>query len=279
MQNLALSWEHSAQLALVLAGGAVVLQLAAHRRVRAFAPLAVEAAVIAGLYALWQRAGELSVLGTSGAFDRARWIQRVERDLHLPSEHDVQGLVLGHPLLVQAANLYYAAMHFTGLFVFLVWLFVRRRAEYARVRTTLVLTTFACLLIQLLPVAPPRLLDGYTDTADRYGQSVYGFGLAPDQLSAMPSVHVAWAVLVGWYTWRLVRSRWRWLGVVHAVATVFVVVCTANHWWLDGIVAAAVLVTCAWLARALFAAWSAVRSTLPWDPEARLEQLPREPVP
>jgi hypothetical protein len=279
MQNFALSWEHSAQLALVLTGGAVVLQLASHRRVRAFAPLAVEAALIAGLYALWQRAGELSVLGTSGAFDRARWIQHAEHDLHLPSEHSVQDLVLGHPLLVQAANLYYAAMHFTGLFVFLVWLFARRREQYARVRTTLVLTTFACLLIQLLPVAPPRLLDGYTDTADRYGQSVYGFGLAPDQLSAMPSVHVAWAVLVGWYAWRLTRSRWRWVGPVHAAATVFVVVCTANHWWLDGIVGIAVLVACAWLTRALFAAWSAVRSTLPSDREAIPEQPRPEPVP
>lgn len=259
MQNLALSWEHSAQLALVLAGGAVVLRLAAHRWLRALAPVAVEASLIAGLYALWQRAGELSVLGTSGAFNRARWIRRVEHDLHLPSEHGAQDLVLGHPILVQAANLYYAAMHFGGLFVFLLWLFIRRRDAYARVRTTLVLTTFACLLIQLLPVAPPRLLDGYVDTADRYGQSVYGFGLAPDQLSAMPSVHVAWAVLVGWYAMRLTRSRWRWLGVAHAVATAFVVVCTANHWWLDGVVAVAVLAACAWVSHGLFLAWGAVR--------------------
>jgi hypothetical protein len=169
-------------------------------------------------------------------------------------------------------------MHFTGLFVLLLWVFLRRRHAYARVRTTLVLTTFACLLIQLLPVAPPRLLDGYVDTADRYGQSVYGFGLAPDQLSAMPSVHVAWAVLVGWYAWRLTRSKWRWLAVAHALVTMFVVVCTANHWWLDGVVAIAVLVACAWLTRALFAGWAAVRSTLPWDPEATLERPPREPV-
>jgi hypothetical protein len=84
VQNLALSWEHSAQLALVLAGGAVALQLAASQRLRACAPIAVEAALIAGLYALWQRAGELSVLGTSGAFDRARWIQHVEHNLALP---------------------------------------------------------------------------------------------------------------------------------------------------------------------------------------------------
>ncbi|HEX2736873.1 MAG TPA: phosphatase PAP2 family protein, partial [Acidimicrobiia bacterium] len=37
------------------------------------------------------------------------------------------------------------------------------------------------------------------------------------------------------------RSRWRWLAVTHATLTVFVVTVTANHWLLDGIVAAMLL--------------------------------------
>lgn len=260
MRNLALSWQHSTQLALVLLGCAVVLRLAAHRRLRAFSPLALEAALIAGLYALWQRAGELSLVGTAGAFDRARWIERAEHDVFLPSERSVQDLVLRHPLLVQGANLYYAVLHFTALFAFLLWLFLRRREHYARVRTTLVIATFGCLLIQMLPVAPPRLLPGYVDTADKYDQSVYGFGIAPDQLSAIPSVHVGWAVLIGWYVWRLAPPRWRWIGAAHAAVTTFVVVCTANHWWLDGIAAIAVLVASAWVAYGLFAAWGMLRT-------------------
>jgi hypothetical protein len=36
-------------------------------------------------------------------------------------------------------------------------------------------------------------------------------------------------------------SRWRWLILAHPAMTVFAVVATANHWWLDGIVAAALL--------------------------------------
>src|ERR1700748_2978520 len=98
-------------------------------------------------------------------------------------------------------------------------------------------TTFFCLVIQLLPVAPPRMLPGFVDTAMLYNQSVYAGGLAADQLSAMPSVHVAWAVLVGWGVVHVSTSRWRWAAVVHPVLTILIVVATANHYWADGIVA------------------------------------------
>ena len=81
------------------------------------------------------------------------------------------------------------------------------------------------------------------DTAVRYGQSVYAgaAGFDADQLSAMPSVHVGWAILVAIAVIGAARSRWRWLALVYPVLTTLVVVVTANHFWLDGIVAAALL--------------------------------------
>ena len=80
---------------------------------------------------------------------------------------------------------------------------------------------------------------GFVDTALKYGQSVYGPGGGgiAGQLAAMPSIHVAWAAIIAWSPCTSACSRWRWLFVVHFVMTVFVVVATANHWWLDGIVA------------------------------------------
>jgi hypothetical protein len=106
------------------------------------------------------------------------------------------------------------------------------------------------------------MLPGFVDTALLYNQSVYGNGLAVDQLSAMPSVHVAWAVVVGWYAVKVSTSRFRWLAVGHTAMTVFCVVATANHWWLDGIVASVIVVMAAWLrvglshlGRALAASW------------------------
>jgi hypothetical protein len=37
------------------------------------------------------------------------------------------------------------------------------------------------------------------------------------------------------------RSAWRWLALLYPAATTLAVVVTANHYWMDGIVAARVL--------------------------------------
>jgi hypothetical protein len=108
------------------------------------------------------------------------------------------------------------------------------------------LFTGISLLIQLIPVAPPRLLPltGMVDTAVRYGQSVYAWdgGFNADEFSAMPSVHIGWAVIVAIAVITVARSRWRWLAAAYPVITLLVVVVTANHFWLDGIVAALLVV-------------------------------------
>ena len=159
-----------------------------------------EAAVLLALFALWQLAGSYALLGPGGAIDRAQWIWHAERAVHLPSEAGLQQAFLSHPLVVQALNLYYAGLHFAVVIGCLLWVYIWHRRQYPQVRTTLVLFTAGALLIQLVPVAPPRMLpgDNMIDTAVQYGQSVYGSvaGFNADQLSAMPSVHVGWALLV-----------------------------------------------------------------------------------
>lgn len=244
MPNVALSWQQAAAVSALLFTAALFLSRSRRAAARHGWPLLREGGLIAALYAIWQGAGTLSVLGMQGALARAAWILRAEHELRLPTELSVQHLVLPHPLLAQLCNLYYATMHFTALFALLLWLFIRHRSRYPRVRTTIVLLTLACLLIQFVPVAPPRLLPGhgFVDVAARFGQSVYGLGgFTADQLSAMPSVHVGWAVLVGLTVVRVSVSRWRWLALLHPVATVFVVVATGNHFWLDGVVAIVLL--------------------------------------
>jgi hypothetical protein len=249
---MALSWQQAAVLTAALAALATVLTIGLVPRLAGLAGLARETALISGLYTLWQLAGELSVVGTSGAYARGDWLERTERTLHFPSEVELQKAFVQHDWVMHAANLYYATMHFGVLFVFLIWLFARHRDRYPKIRRVLALTTLVCLLIQLLPVAPPRLLPqfGYVDTAAELGESVYSLGFGADSLSAMPSVHVAWAVLIAWAVYRIGRGAARWLGIAHAVLTVFVVVVTANHFWADGIVAVAVLLVCAVLEEA-----------------------------
>jgi PAP2 superfamily len=243
MPNLMWTWQQAAVVAGALAVVWGVLKL--RDRAPRTRPFLFEGALIILLYGLWQLVGSLTGNGDYRAVTRGLWIWNLERTLHLPSEHTLQGWVLPHPLIVQAANLYYDTMHFTVLIIFLIWMFTRHREAYGRWRTVLGLLTASCLLIQFLPVAPPRMVPntGMVDTAMAYGQSVYGTiaGFQPDQLSAMPSVHVGWSVLVAVAVCSTTKSRWRYLAVLHAATTVFVVVVTGNHYWSDGIVACALL--------------------------------------
>ncbi len=245
MINLELSWPEAAVTAGVLAGAAMAARRGRSRGLAAAAGFAREAAVLLGLFALWQLAGSYVLLGPAGAIGRARWIWHAERAVHLPSEALVQRAFLGHPLVVQAFNLYYAGLHFAVVIACLAWVFIWHRGQYPPVRTALVLFTAASLLVQFIPVAPPRMLpgDGMVDTAVRYGQSVYGSvaGFNADQLSAMPSVHVGWSLLVALVVIGVSRSRWRWAALAYPALTLLAVVATANHFWLDGIAAAVLL--------------------------------------
>jgi MFS superfamily sulfate permease-like transporter len=63
----------------------------------------------------------------------------------------------------------------------------------------------------------------------------------PGQLTAVPSVHVMWALLVAVIVIRVSTSRWRWLALLWPAATMMAVVVTGNHFWADGIVAGAIL--------------------------------------
>jgi hypothetical protein len=245
MPDLELSWHAAAIIAACLALAVPSLRRSPNRFLAGSVPYAQESAVILGLFALWQYAGSFAVMGPDGALGRAQWIWDAERVAHLPSETTVQAFFLPHPLVVQFFNYYYASLHFPVLVGTMIWLFVRHRDKYPAARTTLVALTAICLLIQLIPVAPPRMLPstGMVDTAIEYGQSVYSMtaGFNPDQLSAMPSVHVGWAVLVAILIIRTARTRWRWLWLLYPAATTLIVAVTANHFWADGIVAAAVL--------------------------------------
>jgi PAP2 superfamily len=240
-----MSWHQATVTAGVLAVGTVALRGSRRPRLVATSVFTQESALVLGLFALWQYAGSFAVMGPDGALGRSRWLWHAERVAHLPSETWLQQVFLPHPLLIQFLNLYYDSLHFPVLITCMIWLFVRHRDSYRRMRTTLVALTGGCLLIQLIPVAPPRMLPGtgLVDTAALYHQSVYGAtaGFNPDQLSAMPSVHVAWAVLVAVAMITASRSRWRWLTLLYPVVTTLAVVVTANHFWADGIVAAIVL--------------------------------------
>jgi len=85
---------------------------------------------------------------------------------------------------------------------------------------------------------------GFVDTGELLGQSVYSSPAAQsmsNQFAAMPSLHVGWALAVAIAVIGATTSRWRWLWLIHPALTLLVVVVTGNHYWLDALVATALL--------------------------------------
>jgi hypothetical protein len=267
---------HSATVAAaVMLGVFLLARQVRHRWARFASAAALEIGIVCGLFALWQVANRLTRGHTTGGLRRGQQLWDLERWLHLPSETSVQHLILGHPLWVRATNYYYDTAHLTVMFCFLIWLWLRHRDRYPEFRNTLALLTGMCLLIQMVAVAPPRLISGtgLIDTAAAYGQSVYPvIGDFADQYAAMPSIHVGWAMLISYAVVRSSTSRWRWVGAAYGPLTFFAVVATANHYWLDGFVAMLLLAVALAGAAALEPVRLRLRLRVP-DPEpAQIQQ-------
>ncbi len=239
-----LGWQPAVVVAAALAGLGLALRPARGRAAVAGAA-AREAALVFTLYAVWRVVMRLRSTELAEGMAHGRTVWDVERALHIANEAAVEQWFLQHPTLVQAANVFYATVHVPALIVFLVWLFFRHRGAYPPLRNTVAAVTAVCLVVQWLPVAPPRMYPdlGFVDAARTFGQSVYGpvgQGIS-NQVSAMPSLHAAWALIVAYGVITVSRSRWRWWIVAHPALTILVIVATANHWWLDSLAAGAIL--------------------------------------
>lgn len=206
-----------------------------------------ELLLVAALF-LAYKAGRLATAdNTSQAMDNADTVWHLERLLHLPNETTLQQALLPHDLLISLANSYYAYVHFPATAACLIWLYLRHPAHYRLTRNLLAWLTAAAFAIHVFfPLAPPRLTaaTGLLDTGTLYGPAVYG---PPDtdtlsnQYAAMPSLHAGWAVVIALALISTTRGRWRRLWLAHPLITLLVVVTTGNHYWLDAIVAVALL--------------------------------------
>jgi hypothetical protein len=214
-----------------------------------------EVALVAGLYVGYTASRLVADASRSRAVGRAAALQARERAWHLDVEGRLNRLVTGREVIEVAAAYWYSLTHYVVTAAVLVWLWRHRPAAYRRLRATLAWATAAALLLYLtLPLAPPRFLPGYTDTLERTSWAGWwsgdasaprGLGGATDQLAAMPSMHVGWAVWVAIAVVATTASPWRHVAWLYPAITCAVVLGTANHWAADAAVGA-VLVVAAW---------------------------------
>jgi hypothetical protein len=179
------------------------------------------------------------------AFHHAKGVIRVERLLGLYHEESLQDAFLGHRWFIRFWNIYYGTFHFIVTTFALVWCFRRRPDRYARWRNTLACTTALALIgFAFFPLMPPRLLPpsyGFVDTLARIG-GLWSFDsgamkAVSNQYAAMPSLHFGWSMWCVFVLWPATATR-RWLRallVAYPVATLFAILVTANHFWLDAV--------------------------------------------
>ena len=178
----------------------------------------------------------------SDAVSNAHRVVEVERAFGVFSESNLQSLALQSQDVIRFLNAYYLLAHFTVTGLFFAWMLIRQPKAYPTVRRVLIVMTGIGLLIHAAyPLAPPRMLPdaGFIDTGRLFGPSPYGDtseGLA-NQFAAMPSLHFGWALLVAWGAVSFSRSRWRRLVILHPLLTLAAIIITANHYWLDAVVA------------------------------------------
>jgi PAP2 superfamily protein len=205
------------------------------------AQLVREVAVIVALLLFYRLGRTLGRHETTRAFDNAREVLSIENWLGIDTERSWQRIALDHLTLVRLLNRYYASVHFPATIAFLVFVYVRAPRLVPHIRHLFVSVTATALVIHLAyPLAPPRMLDGYVDTITRYGPAIYqqsGVESMANQFAAMPSLHFGWAVLVAYGVVHALHTRWRWLVVLHPAITLAAIVLTANHYWLDALVA------------------------------------------
>ncbi len=182
--------------------------------------------------------------GRARARRNADRIVALEERAGLKIEPAVQQGLLRFPRLVHGLNVGYGLFNVTLTVGWLVLLYRRRDPRFHAFRRTCLLTHVGAQPIFLLcPTAPPRVLDGFVDTLSE----VSGLDLEHPLLvrfynpvAAMPSLHVAFAVVTG----AEIASRSDSLvtkSIAHAYAPIVatVVAGTGNHYVLDAVAGAA----------------------------------------
>ena len=195
------------------------------------------------------------------AFDNARDLIGLERGMGLFFEPAVHAWAEGTDWLIDGASWMYVNSHFAVTTVTLAFIYLRRNQSFYFIRNMfMVAMGIALVLYAAYPTAPPRFMPewGFSDSVARF-TGLTAEGSSADALynpfAAVPSMHVAFALMLGVPMAAMSRRRWvKGLWLAYPFMVSFVVVATANHWWFDAFTGALVAAVAA-LAALLFARW------------------------
>jgi hypothetical protein len=242
--------------------------------------IAVELAWLLFLVFIYDWLQDFAPLRRKLALSNARAVLSFERSLGLDPERALDHWLGSQHVLAFFVSTFYSNGIFVVTFTFAAWLWWARPDLYRPLRNDLVLTNLiAFAVFWAFPVAPPRMLPGFIDVVSKSGGlgSWHGSLIKhADQLAAMPSMHIGYAVWCSLVAWRLARThstkvRAALFGVGYPLLTALVVMSTGNHYLLDviaGLVATVVAIL------AVEVAPGVVRRLLAPAPEAPASRRP-----
>jgi hypothetical protein len=192
------------------------------------------------------------------AFQHARDLIGIERSLNLFVEPSVQAFTSGQQWLLDTTSWMYINAQTSVTLGALAWLYLFRNPSFYFVRN-MFLIAFGIALIgySVFPTAPPRFFPewGFFDAVSDFTgvpQDSVTVNNLFNPYAAVPSMHVAFALMIGVPLSRLVK--WRALKIfwaMYPLLVVFVIVATANHFIADAVLGACAAGIGALAARAL----------------------------
>ncbi len=197
--------------------------------------------LFAGIYYVYRLVRAFIDSQTAVAFDNARAVVSFERGAHTFFEPGLQHWTLSHHWLLDVANWCYVNSHPAITTAFIVWLYFARNDSFPLVRNAMLIAMLIALAGYVaFPTAPPRMLPewGFSDTVANWvgqsGSSAVNVFFNP--YAAIPSMHVAFAVMTGIPSMALVRLRvLKVFWALYPLLIIFAVIVTANHFWVDSV--------------------------------------------
>src|SRR5215216_5330088 len=226
-----------------------------------------------GAYWLYRLVRGLTDGRVAEAFDHARDLIQIEQGLGLFIEPAVHAWARGSSWIIDGTSWMYVNSHFTITTVTLAFIYLRRNPSFYFIRNMfMVAMGIALVLYAAYPTAPPRFMPeyGFSDSVAQF-TGLTAEGSSADALynpfAAVPSMHVAFALMLGVPMASMVRHAWaKVLWLLYPGLVSFVVVATANHWWFDAFTGALTAAVAA-LVALLFARWRP--AAWAWMPPAR----------
>jgi hypothetical protein len=215
-------------------------------------------ALFAAAYMLYRLVRGLVDGRAAVAFDNARDLVAFEQSLDLFVEPAVHAWASGQAWVIDTTSWLYVNSHFTLTFATLAYIYLRRNRSFYFVRNMFMVSMAIALVgYAVFPTAPPRFMRewGFRDSvAELTGNATNTADVLYNAYAAVPSMHVAFALMIGLAMARMVRRGWaKALWCAYPGLVTFVVVATANHWWMDAFLGALTAAVAALVAKGFFA--------------------------